>query len=311
MVDADFSAFSERAHVAQNALGAVGARLVRVTTTLALAVDVFAFAVRQILQQILHSALAPVGQFGGRSDSFDLLDDRFSNEFGPVAVGAVQIGDRANFGATRAIFGAASFLVHVDVEASVGLLAFAATNTEAAHAAFVGDSETSGRRHDVGDFALVVQFAMIFETVDDIRNREPQALAPIVRFAESGASLFFSLDAFGTFVVRVVRVAATFATSVLFDAVAFGHQFQKFLVRLTTPIGNVRAESASFERFGEHAPTATDDWSGRHVANLTEFRARSLFAVDRQASFLTFAIAATEFETALTAFLGHDETSRH
>jgi len=129
---------SKSAHVAQYALGTVGVRLVRVTTTLALAVDILAFSVRQILQQILHAAFAPIRQLDSGSHGFDLLDDGLANEFGPVAFGAIQIRDGANVGATRAVLVTASFLVHVDVKAAFFFVALAATNAETAQAAFLG-----------------------------------------------------------------------------------------------------------------------------------------------------------------------------
>lgn len=204
-----------------------------------------------------------------------------------------------------------AFFVHVDVEASVGLLAFAAADTETAHAAFVGQGETSWSRNHAGDFALVVQVAVVFEVVDDVGDREPQTLAPVAGLAESWASLFFDLDALSALFIGLERVAATLATAVFLDAVAFRHHLQKVLVRFTAPIGDIGTESASLERFGEHSPTAADHWSWRHIANLTEFGACGLLAIDRQASFLAITCAASELETALAASFGHDETSGH
>lgn len=73
------------------------------------------------------------------------------------------------------------------LQTAFGAIAFAATNFETAHAAFVGQSETSRSRDDVRNFAFVIQFAMIFETVDDIGHRKPQTLTPVVYFAKSRA----------------------------------------------------------------------------------------------------------------------------
>lgn len=103
----------------------------------------------------------------------------------------------------------------VNLQASIGLLTFAASNTETAHAALVRHSEAGRSRDDGWDFALVVQFAMVLEAVDDVGNGEPQALAPIVGLAESGTGLLFLLDAFGTILARSIRVAAALATTVL------------------------------------------------------------------------------------------------
>jgi len=252
-----------------------------VTATLTLTRHILALAIRQVLQQVLHSALTPIGQLGSGGHGLDFLDEVLANEFGPIAVGAVQIGDGANVGATRAVFSAARLLVHVDVEASISAVAFAATNTETAHAAFFGHGESGRRWDDAGDFALVVQFAMVLETVDDVGDGEPQALTPVVRLAESWARLLFNFDAFGAVFIRGVRMAAALTSAIFLDAIAFGHHRQEVFVGLAAPIRNVRAESAGFERFGEHAPTASDDRSWRHVANLTEFGASGLFAIDR------------------------------
>jgi len=282
-----------------------------VTATFALAVDVLAFSVWQILQQILQSTLAPIRQLDSGGHGFDLLDDGLANEFGPIAFRAIQIRNGANVSATRAVLVTARFLVHVDVEAAFRFVALAATNAETAQAAFIRQLEAGRSGNHVRNFAFVFQIAVALEAVDDVGHGEPQALTPVVRGAESGASLFFSFNAFGSLIVRMIWMATALAATVLLDAVAFGHHFQKFLVRFAAPVGNVRAESAGFERFGEHAPTATDDGSRRQVAYLAEFGASSSLAVDRQASVLAFTIATTKLETALAAFLRHDEASRH
>jgi len=272
---------SKRADVAQHALGTVGVRLVRVTTTLALTVDVFAFAIWQILQQVLQSAFAPIRQLGSGRHGFNLLDDGLANEFGPVALGAVQVRDGANVGATRAVLGTARLLVHVDVEASFGLVAFAATNAEAAQAAFFGQLKPGRSLDDVGDFALVFQVAVALEAVDDVGDGEPQALTPVVGLVEGGTRLgFFDFDALGALFIRMIRVAAAFATTVLLDAVAFRHHFQKLLVRFAAPVRDVGAEGASLESFGEHTPTAADDGSWWQIAHLAEFGASGSFAID-------------------------------
>jgi len=96
-----------------------------------------------------------------------------ANEFGPIAFGAIDVRDAAHVATARAIVAITSFLVHVDMEASFLFLAFTATNTETAHAAFVGNFETGRSRDDARDFSFVIQFAMIFETVDYIGNGEP------------------------------------------------------------------------------------------------------------------------------------------
>jgi hypothetical protein len=197
-----------------------------VTTTFALTVDVFAFAIRQILQQIFQSAFTPIRQLDSGGHGLDFLDDTLTNEFGPVAFGSVQIRNSADVGATRAIFGTARFLIHVDMEASFSFLAFAASDTETAQTAFFGQFESGRSRDDGWDFAFVVQIAMVFETVDDIRHGEPQALTPVVRSVESWARLsFFDLDAFSAFFVRLIRMATALATTVFLDAIAFRHHF--------------------------------------------------------------------------------------
>jgi len=125
----------ESTHIAQDAFRAIGARFVRVTATFALTIDVFAFSERQILEQIFHAAFAPVGS--GAHHGLDFLDQRLTDECGPVAVGAVDVRDGANVGATRTVVAVARFLVHVNVKASVFLLTFTATDTETAQTAFV------------------------------------------------------------------------------------------------------------------------------------------------------------------------------
>jgi len=216
------SVSSERADIAQHALGTIGAWFVRVTTTLALTIDVFAFAIRQILQQVLQAAFAPIGQLGGRGHRLDLLHDGLTNELGPVAAGAIHIRNGADVGATRTILGATRFLLHVDVEASIHFVAFSATNAETAHAALVWQLKSGRGWNSSQDFALVVQFAVILEAGDDVGDGEPQALTPLVVLTESGAGFgFIGLDAFSASFIRVIRMTAAFATSIGFDAVSF------------------------------------------------------------------------------------------
>jgi len=249
----------KRAHVAQDALGSVGARLVWMTATFALTIDVFAFAIWQVLQQVLQSALAPIWQFGCDGHRLDLFHDGLANELRPVAAGAVDVWNRADVGASRAVVGAARFLLHVDVEATILFIAFSATNTETAHAAFLGHFEAGRRWNGAEDFALVVQFAVILEAGDDVGHWKPQTLAPSVVLTESSAGFrFFGFDAGGTFFIRVKRMTTTFATTVQFDTISFRHHLQEFLVGNSAPIGNIGTERASFENLGEHAPTTTD-----------------------------------------------------
>lgn len=282
------------------------------TTTFALTIDVLAFSVRQVFQQVLQSALAPIGQFGGRGHSFDLLNESLTDELGPVAVGAVQVRNRANVGAAGAVFVTARFLVHLNMEATVLLLALAAADTETAQTTFFWQLKSGRSGNDAGNFAFVVQVAMILEAVDNVGHGEPQALAPFVGRAESRAILsFLGLHAFSSIFVGLIRVAAAFATTVFLDAIAFGHIFQEFLERFTAPVGNIRTVRASLERFREQTPAASDNRSLRQIANLAKFSARLFFAIDRQASFLLLARTATELETALTALLGNLEAGRH
>jgi len=86
---------------------------------------------------------------------------------------------------------------------------------------------------------------------------------------------------------------------------------KKILISFSTPIGNIRTRRASFESFGEHTPTATDDRRWWQIADITVFATSGTFTIDRQASFFGFTITATKFETALTTFFGHLETGRH
>lgn len=252
------------------------------TTTFALTIDVLAFAVGQVLQQVFQSALAPVWHLGRRGHRLDLLHDRLTEELRPVATRAVHIRNRANVGATRALFGTTRFLFHVDMEATVDFLAFSATNTETAHAALFGQYETGRSRNDAQNLALVVQFAMIFEAGDDVGHWEPQALAPGVVLTEGGAILIlFDFDALSAIFARLKRMAAAFATAVLFDAISFGHHLQEFFVSGTAPVWNVRTECAGFESLGEHAPFAADQRRRRQIANLSVLRARRFFAVNR------------------------------
>jgi len=56
-------------------------------------------------------------------------------------------------------------------------------------------------------------------------------------------------------------MTTAFATTIFLDAIAFGHHVQKIFISFATPIWDIGTEGASFEGFGEHAPTATDDGS--------------------------------------------------
>lgn len=250
-------------------------------TAFALTVDVFAFSIWQIFEQIFHSTFTPIR--GSAHHGLHSFDQRLTNERSPVAAGTVDVRDGANLGATRAIVVGARFLINVDVEATVLFLAFAATDTETAHAAFVRNFETGRCRDDGGgDVAFVIQFAMIFETVDNVGNGEPQTLTPFVWWIECRAvGYFFFFNAFCAFFIRLVRVTTAFATTVFLNAIAFGHHLQKFLIRFATPVWDIRTSCASFERFGEHAPTAANDRSWWQIANVAEFGASSAFAFNR------------------------------
>jgi len=142
-------------------------------TTFALTIDVFAFAIRQILQQIFHAAFTPIRQFNSSRHGFHFLGQRLTNELSPIAIGAIDVWNGADVATTRAIIPVTRFLVHINMEASVLFIAFAATNTETAHATFIGQFETGWRWDDAWYFAFVIQFAMIFETVNDIGHWEP------------------------------------------------------------------------------------------------------------------------------------------
>jgi len=212
------------AHVAQNAFGTIGIGFVRMATTFALTIDVFAFAIRQILHQIFHASFAPIGQFDSRGHGFHFLNQRLTDERRPITIGTVHIWNGAHFGASRAVVATARLLIHVDMEATVFFVAFTASYTETAHAAFVGQFEAGRRWYHTGYFAFIIQFAMIFETVDDIGYGKPQTLTPFVWRIESWTRLrFFNFHAFGAFFIGLIRMATTFATTVLLDAISFGH----------------------------------------------------------------------------------------
>lgn len=300
------------ANVAQNAFRSIFVRFVWVAAAFALSVDVFAFSVGQIFEQVFQTAFAPIRQFDAAGHRFDFFNDRLSHELRPVAVISGQLRHGTNVGTSGAIFFSASFFVHFDMETSLFAIAFTAANTKTAHAAFFWNLETGWRWYNIRYVAFEVQTAMIAKTVCDIRKWKPLALTPFVIFAKSGAlSGFFSFYASCAFVIRMVRMTTTFATAIFLKAIAFGHHFQKFTIRFTAPIGNVRTESACLEGFGEHTPAAADQGRRRQIANVSEFGTCGFFAFDRQASFFAITFATTKFETALTAFVWHDEIARH
>jgi len=125
-------------------------------TTFALSIDVFAFAIWQILQQIFHATFTPIRQFDGRRHRLDFLDQRLSNELRPIAIRTVDVWNGANVAATRAIVAITSFLIHVDMEASVFFIAFTTTDTKTTHAAFIGQFETGRRWYDARNFAFII-----------------------------------------------------------------------------------------------------------------------------------------------------------
>jgi len=122
---------------------------------------------------------------------------------------------------------------------------------------------------------------MVLETGDDVGGGKPQAFAPFVVLSESWAVLFFfNFNALSAIFARDEGVTTTFATSVFLNAVSFGHHFQKFLISSTTPVGNVRTESAGLERFGEYTPTTADQRGWRQIADLTVAGACFAFSID-------------------------------
>lgn len=107
------------------------------TAAFALTIDVFAFAIWQVLEQVLQTAFAPVGHLGRSGHGFHLLHNRLTNHLGPIAAGAIHVWNSADISAAWAILSTARFLLHVDIEASVDFVAFGAADFETAHAALI------------------------------------------------------------------------------------------------------------------------------------------------------------------------------
>lgn len=150
---------------------------------------------------------------------------------------------------------------------------------------------------------------MGLDTFGDIFQRVPHALAPFVVSAEIGARFFWLFHASGSIFVGYVWVTTTFTLTTFFvNAVHVGQTFGKFAQSVSAPVGQIGAVGAIAYGSGQQIPFAADFRVLGDRTNVAEFVAHLFLRVQREAAFFFVALAAANFERAMSAFVGHFET---